>query len=62
MAEEGAETTETEEDHQEDQGPARTPPPVQQPREIKLMGQLPAVFAGDRTLAESFIDSLKAYF
>ena len=26
------------------------------------MGQLPAVFAGDRTLAESFIDSLKAYF
>ena len=26
------------------------------------MGQLPAVFTGDRTLAESFIDSLKAYF
>jgi hypothetical protein len=26
------------------------------------MGQLPAVFAGDRALAEAFIDSLKAYF
>ena len=43
-------------------GPGPNPPPAQQPQEVKLMGQLPAVFAGDRTLAESFINSLKAYF
>ena len=43
-------------------GPGLNPPPAQQPREVKLMGQLPVVFAGDQTLAESFIDSLKAYF
>ena len=35
---------------------------AQQLCEIKLMGQISAVYVEDRTLTESFIDSLKMYF
>ena len=34
----------------------------QREREVKIMGQLPPVFDGDRTKSQAFLDLLKAYF
>src|SRR5712671_7984735 len=35
--------------------------PAQPAQDVKMMGALPAIFAGDRMYADDFIDQLKAY-
>src|SRR5712671_2560251 len=35
--------------------------PAQQAQDVKMMGALPSIFAGDRMYADDFIDQLKAY-